>query len=71
MATTIIINDQEYIVEQGSNRGWYYRYPIQQRFGKKVKIKDGNIIIWNGSDGSPSEDIGLPALNWGTGADYP
>ncbi len=68
MSLSITINEQEYIIEQGPNGDWFYRYPVEQKFGKRVKIKDGYIAVWGGNYSSPDPDIGLEALTWGQGS---
>lgn len=68
MSTSITINGQEYLIEQGPNGNWFYRYPVNQFFGKKVKIKDGSLAVWGGSYSTPDPDIGLAALTWGQGS---
>jgi hypothetical protein len=71
MATTITINGQEYIIEQGAGGYSYYRVSSTSRFGKKVKAKDGFVAVWNSTTGTPNPDIGLNTVAWGNGADVP
>lgn len=70
---TLVINGQTYIIEQGAGGYTYYRLSQSQRFGKKVKSRNGTLAIFSGTDGTPNPEIGLQAsnLSWGTGSDYP
>lgn len=70
MATTITINGQEYIIETGTGGYTYYRVASTQRFGKKVKAKNGYVGVWNATTGTPNPTIGLNALTWGKGTSY-
>lgn len=69
--STLLINGQTYIIEQGAGGYTYYRVAAQQRFGKKVKARNNTLLVQSGTDGTPNPDIGLPALTWGTGSNYP
>jgi hypothetical protein len=71
MSTTITINGQTYLIEQGAGGYTYYRVSSTQRFGKKVKAKGTDLIVWNGTDGTPDPNIGINQLPKGTGSDYP
>lgn len=70
MATTLTINGQDYIVEKGAGGYTYYRTVQAQRFGKKVKAKNGILLVWNGTDGTPNPEQGLAGLTWGQGSTY-
>jgi hypothetical protein len=71
MPTTITINGQTYLIEEGAGGYTYYRVASTQRFGKKVKAKGSDLIVWNGTDGTPDPNIGLGQLPKGSGGDYP
>lgn len=69
--STLNINGQEYIIEQGSDGYTYYRIASNQAFGKKVKAKAAGLLVRSGTDGTPNPDLGLSQVTWGTGSAYP
>lgn len=37
----------EYTLEQDAVGNWYYRQEYPQHFGKKVKLRDKYLMVWN------------------------
>lgn len=70
MSYTVNINSQDYTFETDSNGYTYYQISYNQRFGKKVKAKNGVLLVYSGIDGIPSSSTGLHAVSWGTGSAY-